>query len=87
MNNINVHHICIPNVYHTIYVCMFEYKYIVYIVFIVYIYTIFYKKILEQTSANSEPQGALSSFNKAKCQRRGISASDQYVHRKMLFFL
>ena len=42
-----------------------------------YTYSILYKKVVEQRSARSETQEALSLFKKAEWQRRDTSASDQ----------
>ena len=48
-------------------------------------YDIFYEKVNTQTSSHSEPQKALTLFNKAQCQGRDIYTSDQEAHRKMLY--
>ena len=46
---------------------------------------IFYEKVNTQTSSHSEPQKALTLFNKAQWQGRDIYTSDQEAHRKMLY--
>ena len=49
----------------------------IYMYIYMYTYSILYKKVVEQRSARSETQEALSLFKKAEWQRRDTSASDQ----------